>query len=59
MECHQGGHRTPQTGGDTPRTIDLREVWNALMYKVRTGCQWRLLPKEFPHYNTVNYSFRK
>ena len=28
-----------------PREVDLREVVNAIFYLVRTGCQWRLLPR--------------
>ena len=28
-----------------PRTTDLREVMNALLYMAATGCQWRMLPK--------------
>ena len=31
-----------------PRTTDLREVVNALLYIATTGCQWRMLPKDFP-----------
>lgn len=41
------------------RTVDLREVFNALNYLTRTGCQWRLLPLEFPAWQTVYYYFRK
>ena len=41
------------------RTIDLREVCNALNYFNRTGCQWRLLPHDFPAWQTVYYYFRK
>ncbi len=37
-----------------PRTTDLREVVNAIFYVLRTGCQWRMLPKEFPPYSTVH-----
>ena len=40
-----------------PRVIDLREVVNALLYQVRTGCQWRLLPTDFPNHHTVRYYF--
>ncbi len=40
-----------------PRTVDLREVLNALFYLVRAGCAWRLLPKEFPGWTTVRYYF--
>jgi transposase len=32
----------------------LREIWNALLYLNRTGCQWQYLPHDFPHYQTVN-----
>ncbi|MGB9632701.1 MAG: transposase [Chloroflexaceae bacterium] len=35
------------------RTVDLRQGFNALRYKLRTGCQWRLLPKSFPARSTV------
>src|SRR4029077_8493309 len=31
-----------------PRTTNLRAVLNAIFYLLRTGCQWRLLPREFP-----------
>ena len=31
----------------------------AIMYILKTGCQWRMLPKDFPHYNTVFYYFNK
>ena len=41
------------------RTVDLRAVGNALRYTVRTGCQWRLLPKRFPKRSTVSYSFQQ
>ena len=36
-----------------PRTTELREVVNAIFYLAQSGCQWRLLPKEFPPYTTV------
>jgi putative transposase len=44
-------------GPGRPREIDLGRVVNALRYLNRTGCQWRLLPKEFANWNTVRYSF--
>lgn len=34
--------------GGQPRTTDLRAVLNAIFYLLRTGCQWRLLPREYP-----------
>ena len=40
-----------------PRTTDLREVVNALLYMMRTGCQWRMLPREFPPRSTVQRYF--
>jgi len=40
-----------------PTTVDLREVVNALLYMARTGCQWRLLPTDFPGWSTVRYYF--
>jgi putative transposase len=44
-------------GAGRPRTVSLRAVLNGLLYLERTGCQWRLLPKEFPYWGTVRYSF--
>nr|WP_233097868.1 IS5 family transposase [Dictyobacter vulcani] len=44
--------------GGRPRTTDLREVVNAIWYVLRTGCQWRMLPHEFPPWSTVWYYFR-
>nr|WP_279605432.1 IS5 family transposase [Aetokthonos hydrillicola] len=46
-----------QTG--RPRRCDIREVVNAIRYQQRTGCQWRLLPKDFPSFRTVQYHFYK
>jgi putative transposase len=40
-----------------PTEVDLREVVNALLYLTRTGCQWRMLPIDFPNHNTVRYYF--
>ena len=40
-----------------PRTTDLREVWNAIQYRAATGCQWALLPKDFPPFTTVQHYF--
>src|SRR5215207_361040 len=36
-----------------------REMMNAILYVVRTGCQWRALPHEFPPWETVYGYFRK
>jgi len=42
-----------------PRTVDLHDVVNAILYLLATGCPWALLPKEFPPYSTVYYYFRQ
>lgn len=42
-----------------PRTTDLRAVLDAIFYLLRTGCQWRLLPKQFPPRSTVFGYFRR
>src|SRR5881275_3004150 len=44
--------------GGRPRTTDLRAVLNAIFYLLRTGCQWRLLPRDFPRPGTVYHYFR-
>jgi len=43
--------------GGRPRQLDPRQIMNALLYQARTGCQWRLLPREFPNWSTVRYYF--
>jgi transposase len=48
--------KRPQ-GAGRPRTVSLRQVVNGLLYLERTGCQWRLLPKEFGYWGTVRYYF--
>ncbi len=40
-----------------PRTTDMRAVWNAIQYMAATGCQWAMLPKDFPPFTTVQYYF--
>jgi len=46
-------------GPGRPRTIDIRLVINAIFYIVRAGCQWRMLPTDYPNWSTVYYYFRK
>jgi putative transposase len=41
------------------RPIDRRRIINAILYVVRTGCQWRMLPKDFPKWSTVYGNFWK
>jgi putative transposase len=42
-----------------PRTTDLREVVNAVFYVIRSGCQWEMLPHDFPPHITVYTYFNK
>src|ERR1700730_1385671 len=44
--------------GGRPRTTDVRAVVNAIFYLLRTGCQWRMLPHQFPPWGTVYYYLR-
>jgi putative transposase len=39
------------------RKYDLREITNAILYLVKTGCQWRMLPQDFPGWKIVYYYF--
>jgi putative transposase len=43
----------PAPGGGRPRETEMREVLNAILYVMRTGCAWRLLPHDFPPPGTV------
>jgi putative transposase len=47
----------PKTGG-RPSTVDPRAVCNAILYLVRTGCEWRYLPHDLPPWSTVYRYFR-
>lgn len=49
----------PQTGRGRPRTTDLRRIIDAISYISRSGCQYRMLPRDFPSWNTVYYYFDK
>ena len=44
-------------GPGHPQVISLRRIVNANLYLLRTGCQWRMLPRDFPNWNTVRYHF--
>src|ERR1700685_21404 len=43
----------PVYPGGRPRTTNLRDAVDAVLYVLRTGCQWRYLPKDFPPKSTV------
>lgn len=41
------------------RKHEMREILNAIFYVLRSGCAWRLLPHDFPPWQTVYYYFRR
>lgn len=41
-----------------PRKVDLYEVFCAVLYLLRSGCQWRMLPESFPKWRTVHAYFQ-
>ena len=41
------------------RTHSLRDIFDAIFYVLKTGCHWRLLPHDFPPWQTVFYHFRR
>jgi putative transposase len=43
----------PEPGGGRPRKTDVRDALDAILYLLRTGCQWRYLPRDFPPKSTV------
>jgi len=47
--------RTSKVG--RPCKWPMREIFNAVLYIAATGCQWALLPKDFPPFTTVQYHF--
>jgi len=48
----------PPKPGGRPRTICLRQAFNAMLYLLTTGCQWKMLPQSYPHWRTVYGYFR-
>jgi transposase len=45
-----------------PRTVDLYDVFCGVLYVLKSGCQWRMLPSDFPKWRTVyeyNSQWRK
>ena len=50
-------HIPPEKDFGRPRTTNMREITNALLYMLRTGCQWDMIPEGFPPKSTVNGYF--
>ena len=46
-------HIPPESGGGRPREADMRDVLDAILYLLRTGCQWRYIPGDLPPRSTV------
>ena len=49
----------PDSARGHPRTVDLREVINGILYVLRGGVPWRMLPHDLPPWGTVWWYFRK
>lgn len=45
--------------GGRPRKASKREIVDAILYLLRSGCAWRLLPHDFPPWQTVYYYLRR
>jgi putative transposase len=50
---------TPQRFCGRKRQLCMRAVFNAILYVLRTGCQWRMLPKDFPKWYSVYHYFAR
>ncbi len=46
-----------KAGPGRKRIVDIREIVNAIFYLDKTGCQWDMLPHDFPDYRHVNYYY--
>lgn len=49
----------PAKPGGRPRTVNIKAIINGIMYKIKTGCQWEMLPNDFPPCKTVYHYFRE
>src|SRR6266516_542614 len=49
----------PAQPGGRPRSVDVREIVNAIFYLLRSGCTWRLLPHDLPPWGTAHYYYRR
>ena len=47
----------PPKFGGRPRAVDIRDVVNAVIYVVKSGCDWRMLPHDFPQWKIVYHYF--
>jgi transposase len=49
--------KAPKERTGRPRTVHAGDVLDAILYVLRTGCQWRILPHDFPPWGTVSCQF--
>lgn len=47
----------PARRGGRKRSVNIREVFNGLLYVLSTGCQWRAIPKDLPPRSTIFHYF--
>jgi transposase len=52
-------HLPPPASRGRTRETDLRDAVNAISCIAQSGCQWRMLPKDFPPYSTVQPAGRE
>ena len=52
-------HVPPPNKRGRPKTHSTREILNAIFYVLKSGCAWRLLPRDFPPWETVYWWFRR
>ena len=45
--------------GGRDRQVDMHEVFNAILYLLRSGCSWRMLPHDLPPWGTVHHYYRR
>lgn len=45
--------------GGRPRTVEMREVINGILYVLRSGCTWRMMPHDLPPWSTAWGYFRR
>jgi putative transposase len=47
----------PAEPGGRDREVDLQEIFNGILYVLRSGCSWRMLPHDLPPWGTVHYYY--
>lgn len=52
-------HLPPAKFGGRPRTVEMRTMINGMLYLSRSGCSWRMLPRDFGPWPTVHHYYRQ